>query len=502
MALRRFNITYISMIIGIFPLLVFILSLINVKVNQETTILSEIKTSLNDYPLADFEYSELCPNTKYSGNLYLFPGFTKGCTCVGISRYYYDQSGQNEVNPGSCSTNQSLNGCKDIEKMQEKQIDYWYQGKFCSKLYEKSESEFKGYLYFLNNSVLEGENCQIGYKKCGKLDDMGNYLCIKNEEDCPINDIIESNAIRPDLDNNYSYANIGNKYFYYTNSSNNSIITKLKVTEGDKLCIDKTYYYTEFPQYILDNNFKYYSCRNKIEGELYEKDFKPLDTIKKREFYLNSNVDVISKYKEPRTAPYYSFPFYSLEANMSLYAKRYIGYNKECLKKHGAFDINKSPFNEDNINELNDIVKKTISKNDVVKWVSIIFFILEIFSCSVLNIDSEKYSCFIWFWAFINCVLYIPLAALLFTNMSNINKFKELPLCGDKILNKKIDFFHTSAKTLKITIILSIVFLHLQLVFIIAMILIRYLVQFVNVDNTNYFIDKEKPPEEPYYNNY
>ena len=86
--------------------------------------------------------------------------------------------------------------------------------------------------------------------------------------------------------------------------------------------------------------------------------------------------------------------------------------------------------------------------------------------------------------------------------MSNINKFKELPLCGDKIINKKIDFFHTSAKTLKITIILSIVFLHLQLVFIIAMILIRYLVQFVNVDNTNYFIDKEKPPEEPYYANY
>ena len=147
--------------------------------------------------------------------------------------------------------------------------------------------------------------------------------------------------------------------------------------------------------------------------------------------------------------------------------------------------------------------KLTISKNDAIKWVSIIFFILEIFSCSVVNIDSETYSFFIWLWAFINCILYIPLAALLFTNMSRINKFKELPLCGDNIINKKIEFFHTSGKTLKITIILSIVFLHLQLVFIIAMILIRYFVQFVNVDNTNYFIDKEeKPPEKPYYNNY
>ena len=500
MAIRRFNITYISMIIGIFPLIVFILSLINVKVNSETTILSEIKTSLNDYPLSEFEYSELCSNTKYSGNLYLFPGFKKGCTCAGITSYAYDQNGEDEVNIGQCSYNQTLNKCKNIDQIPEEQIDYWNKGKFCSKLYEKSENELKGYLYFLNNSVYEGKNCQTGYKKCGKLDDMGNYLCIPNDEECPINDIIESNIRLPDLENNYSYTNIGDKYFYYTNSSDNPIILKLKVTEG-KLCIDKTYYYTEFPQYILDNNFKYYSCRNKIEGELYEKDFKPLDIQKKRDFYLNSNINISSLYKEGEYPPYYSYPLYSLEANMSLYAKRYIGFDKECLKKNGAFDLNKSPFREDNINEMNDIIKKTISKNDKTKWLSIIFFILEILVCSVLNIDSEYYSCFIWLWAFINAILYIPLAVGLFENMSRINKFKELPLCGNKIINKKIEFFHSSGKTLKTTILLSIIFLHLQLVFIIAMLILRYFVQFIKDDKKEYFIEKEKPPEEPYYNN-
>lgn len=497
MAKRRFNITYISMIIGIFPLIVFILSLINVKVNRPTTILYEIKSSLNDYPLTEFEYSNNCLD-KYTGSLYLFPGFKKGCTCVGINRYYYDQTGQNEVNIGDCSHNQTLNGCNPIGKIEEKKLYNWDKGKFCSKSYDQSDSEFKGYLFFLNNSVLEGENCQIGYKKCGKLDDMNNYLCIPNDEECPINDIIGSYVRRPDLEQNYSYTNISNKYFYYTNSSDNPIISKLKVTEG-KLCIDKTYYYTEFPQYILDNNFKYYSCRTKIEGELYEKDFQLLDTRKKGDFYLDSNVDMSSEYKDI-FPPYYSYPLYSLEANMSLYAKRYIGYNKECLKKNGAFDINNSPFNEENINELNDIVSKTVSKNNTVKWLSIIFFILEILSCSVLNIDSEYHPCFIWQWAFINCILYIPLSVLLFKNMSRIIKFKELPLCGNNIMNKKIKFFHTSGKTLKTTIILSLISINLQLVFIISMILIRYLFQFVKDDNDSYFIEKEIPPEQPYYN--
>ena len=496
---RRFNITYISMIIGIFPLIVFILSLINVKVNPSTTILNEIKASLNDYPLSEFEYSKNCMDDKYSGSLYLFPGFKKGCTCVGLGYYYYSQSGEEEVNIGVCSTNQTLNKCKNIEKKDEQKLNFWNKGKFCSKSYEQSESEFKGYLFFLNNSVLEGENCKAGYKNCGKLDDMNNYLCISNEEECPINDIIESNERLPDLEQNYSYTNISdNKYFYYTNSSDKPIISKLKVTEG-KLCIDRTYYYTEYPQYILDNNFAYYSCKTKIEGERYEKDFQILDTRKKRDFYLDSNIDMASIYSE-KNSPYFNFPLYSLEANMSLYAKRYIGYNKECLKKNGAFDLNNSPFREENINKLNDILSKSISKNDVIKWLSIIFFILEILSCSALNIDSETYSCFIWLWAFINCVLYIPLAVLLFKNMSRIIKFKELPLCGNNITNKKFEFFHSSGKTLKTTTILSVVFINLQLLFIIAMILIRYLFQFVEDYKASYFIEKEKPPEEPYYN--
>jgi hypothetical protein len=69
MAYRRFNITYISMIIGIFPLGIFILTAINVKLNSVSTILNEIGSSLNDYPISHLNYAENCSIDEYNGNL-------------------------------------------------------------------------------------------------------------------------------------------------------------------------------------------------------------------------------------------------------------------------------------------------------------------------------------------------------------------------------------------------------------------------------------------------
>ena len=69
MAYRRFNLTYISMFIGIFPLGIFILTAINVKLNSVSTILEEISSSLNDYPISNLNYSENCNSNEYNGNL-------------------------------------------------------------------------------------------------------------------------------------------------------------------------------------------------------------------------------------------------------------------------------------------------------------------------------------------------------------------------------------------------------------------------------------------------
>lgn len=87
---------------------------------------------------------------------------------------------------------------------------------------------------------------------------------------------------RDDL-KNYYYSFIGNKYYYYTNLADKPIITKLKVVEG-KLCIERAYYDTKYPQYILDNNFRYYGWKHKIEGKICDDNIEYLNTKDKKRF--------------------------------------------------------------------------------------------------------------------------------------------------------------------------------------------------------------------------
>ena len=456
-------------------------------------------SSLNDYPLSEFEYSQNDNNPdKYNGVLYTFPGSKIGCTCVNVTLYYYDQSGQKEVNPGSCSINKTRNGCENIAPKEPKKLYKWENGIFYSKKYDTSELSLKGYLHFLNSSVSENEECQNGYKKCGKLDDMGNYLCVPESEECPINDIKVKNGRSAELEaQNYYYSNIsGDKYFYYTNNSNNPVISKLKVTEG-KLCMDRTYIHTDYPQYILDNNFQNYGCKHKIDGKLYESNFEVLDTSKKADLYKNSDLNINRIYEKW----YYDFPLHSLEAEMTLYPQRYIGFKKNCLKKNGAFSSGKFPFSEENLKEKDRIMENTLFYNKYTLWFSIISFILEILSCATFNIDSESNRFLIWIWAFVNLLFYMSMSIPLYLNIKNISKFEDLPTCGGKITNLKIDFYNSAEKKLKTTIILSIIFANLQILFIIGIVFIKKYVQFIDGPNFSTNINYNAPPEKPYYNN-
>ena len=507
-----FNISYCAMLISLLPFTIFVLSGINIKVTPVSPILNEIRSSLNDYPLSDFEYTSYCGN-KYSNTIYTFPGNVKGCTCVGINHYYYEQSGKHEIHRGKCTTNQTYNGCEDISEISHYDLKYWDQGRFCSKYYNVSQLTYKGYLHFLNSSVLKNEECQKGYKKCGLLDDFGNYLCLPEEEDCPINDIkVRKNRDEELEKKNYNYTNNNERYFYYTNTSNKPVILKMKATEG-KICMDRAYYHTDYPQYILDKNFEFYGCRHKIEGKLYEDNLEILDSRKKGDIYLDSNLDLYDGHFYYYW--YYDYPFYSLEANMNLYAQRYIGYDKKCLMENGAFDIDKSPFNETKISEIDKKINKTVFNNKVIIWFAAISFIIELLASALLDGEDDNPT-FIWVWTIINLVFYIPMAVPLFLNLNHIKLFKELPLCGGNIINIKIDFYNSTQSKLKITTILGVIFVNCQILFNIILIILKFV--FPNLDfsgfgNREAFFDKssktidynttpeEKKKEDPYYEN-
>ena len=76
------------------------------------------------------------------------------------------------------------------------------------------------YKNLLETSVKKGEKCNEGYKQCGILDSLDNIMCIKEEQQCPINRIvIDTTQSAPN--DNYAYTTIklNSSYLHYTNEA-------------------------------------------------------------------------------------------------------------------------------------------------------------------------------------------------------------------------------------------------------------------------------------------
>ena len=72
-------------------------------------------------------------------------------------------------------------------------------------------------------------NCSLGYKKCGIINNISDYLCLKEKYDCPINSIIVNDTNEaPDSD--YKSYPFGDKYIFFSNKKiNNYLITNISV---------------------------------------------------------------------------------------------------------------------------------------------------------------------------------------------------------------------------------------------------------------------------------
>ena len=104
----------------------------------------------------------------------------------------------------------------------------------------------QNYANLLKNSK---EPCENNYKKCGILDTLGNIMCIPENDECPINEVIvDLNSKNNEyISRDYKaihLENLPNDYvIYYTNKAiDKEIITKLDFFDSP-------------PKYISENNF-------------------------------------------------------------------------------------------------------------------------------------------------------------------------------------------------------------------------------------------------------
>ena len=93
-----------------------------------------------------------------------------------------------------------------------------------------------------------GKECEINYKQCGIMDTLGNIMCIPDEEECPINEIIVDSESNTNLySSNYNITSLENLtegyVLYYRN------------TATDKEIITKMTLNNETPRYINSENF-------------------------------------------------------------------------------------------------------------------------------------------------------------------------------------------------------------------------------------------------------
>ena len=452
-----------SFFVCIFPIIVLIFGIIYTNTPYLTGILTELSSSLDDFPLTDFEYTDNCSEEKYSPIIYTVPSSYQGCSCINVTKYSYKQTNKNLIFRGKCKKNHTLNGCIQVNNYEPVDLKKWNNNIFCSKKYVNST----GYKEYFKHSVGKNEKCEDGYKKCGKLDDTDNYLCLPEGESCPINDIFILNEKNDSLNDTYIIYEFGNKYLYFTNESfEKPLITKLKSAEG-KLCAGKGYYHTDYPQFILDENFDLYGCRYKINGSIFDETIPKLDEKSKFELFNDNNFSIYERYNDSC-----EYPYYSLNAELFLYPKRYVGFNKKCLKEN-HLTIDDDKYKNETIYDINDNLLKNRRHHKILIWVSIAAIDVYFMTSFFINIDEENNFTNFYIWGGITLPFYLAMNIIGMIGLVAMSKVKKYPLCNDDITNGKLDLFNTKSRKMFLNSLGLVISLNGQLIFTVILYLFK-----------------------------
>ena len=134
-----------------------------------------------------------------------------------------------------------INNCYDGENLcdtKECEESWWYgKNKACHefnriKIWKNTQMKKYNKTFEVNrysHIIPNDGNCKSGYKKCGIVNDAEDYLCLKEESDCPINSII----IKPKNelpDSDYKSYQFGDQFIFISNKKiNNYFITDISI---------------------------------------------------------------------------------------------------------------------------------------------------------------------------------------------------------------------------------------------------------------------------------
>lgn len=249
---------------------------------------------------------------------YEWPGTEMGCLC----------KNKTKLSIGKCLDVQHRQYCKSVERVRPYTANKWKGQYLCS-------SSMKSLDFFNLTKIKANDFCAYKTKKCGKIDTLNNYLCVPENENCPINEISV-------------ISNEANSFELKTTNKNTDgiIYTSFMIAE-EKVCVNHYQKLFQEKAFPLFNN-SLLSCNDiKNNNTIITKDphYKLLDFYDKSSFYEHNGI-----YYHIKHLPLYP----KILSTIGLYGSIYIGWKKECEKREFYSYMN----NASNADiEIRDIVK-------------------------------------------------------------------------------------------------------------------------------------------------
>ena len=346
-----------------------------------------------------YEYEDTCERydteTEYSCSNYCRQTKSSSCGssyCSGYRGYYYDSS--------KCSNDDDSKDYDRPKSCNADNIIYNWNNLY----YDKTNATAYGLHTYLNSAVQANETCPSGKKMCGVLDDLGNKLCYKENEDCPINDITLTKI------DSYEFTSVDGVTLYYTNKATETgrvlggffVDSDLLIKYNDEDCVT-----------LKKSSIS--SLLNSQSNKLYRKslDYDP---------YKEKNID-------QRGYSYlkWCIPGYGKEKNITLIKELKVVYDY-------------------NVTTNKEVIQPIKTKFKVSYFVAVpgyigVFLLLIILICSFCsqnNINSscelrfiqwdEKKNIFIFIPLFISLILILAGAITSFTNNSNLSDANKLDI--------------------------------------------------------------------------
>jgi len=391
------------------------------KFSFSSLVLQNLSDNFNIYPITDIiESIGSCPSEYLPFINDKWPGFVEGCDCS--DSWGYDVL--RDIHRGSCTMNETLAYCKDLPYQDPIPFARFRNKILCVKRGRENYLD-----YSKNKKISKDSYCGYGKKFCGKLDTIDNYLCLNENENCPITQmIIQDYTLNPPKNKNFTSINLANgKILYFTNKNatkDDSILINVKISEGLP-CLNTYQENTKnkFTKYILDANYDYYTCSEYLNMHIFDDRYRVLDSLNYRDLLNDNGINyIINRY--PRV------PTQAVDFNVELYQRPYLGWKLSCLNDRSVG----IEFIKDYSNNLKAVSSKLLT----LMILAIISFVLYMLSfCFIASKENKIGLIFILIISIINLVMVI-LVFLTYGELKGIS-IDDLQIndlnCGDDYTN-------------------------------------------------------------------